>query len=210
MTARAADLWRRGWAMVRGSAAALPARAAGAFARLARDRQGVGAIEFAIIAPILLLLYIGSLEITVGLNVAKRASRAAGSVADITTQQSSVSKTFLAGMPSVATSIFAPYQTTGLTLKVSGITIDASGNPTVTWSWAQDGTRPYAPGTAVTTVPADMKKASSFLVHAELTIPYQLFSFGPDFLPDTLNQITISRDYFYRQRIGTSISCSDC
>jgi Flp pilus assembly protein TadG len=178
--------------------------------RFSRDRSGIGAIEFAILAPVLLLLYLGALETTIALSVAKRASRAAGAVADIITQQTSVSKSVLATMPSAVGAIFAPYSNTGLTLKITGITIDASSKATVTWSWAQDGSTPYAKNSTPTGIPTDMNKASSFLVRTELSIPYQLLRFGPDFLPAGTNTITIARQYFYRQRTGTSIPCGDC
>lgn len=177
---------------------------------LGRDNSGIGAIEFAIIAPVLLLLYLGALETTLGLSAAKRASRASGSIADIVTQQSGVNKTFLATMPSAAGAIFAPFDSSGLTLKITGIAIDSSAKATVAWSWAQDGSKPYGAGTTVSDVPTDMDKASSFLVRTELAIPYTLFNFGPDFLPSGTNTITIARKYFYRQRTGTSIACSDC
>lgn len=178
--------------------------------RLARDRNGVGAIEFAILFPLLVMLYIGAFEITIGLSVSKRVTRAAGSVADLITQQQSVTKSALAQMPSVAAAIFVPYKTTSLTLKITGITVDAGANATVLWSWAQDGTVPYAKNAAVSSVPADMKKANSFLVRTELSIPYTMFLFAPNFMPENMRTITISRSYFYRQRQGDSIPCSDC
>ncbi|HWT56945.1 MAG TPA: TadE/TadG family type IV pilus assembly protein [Rhizobium sp.] len=178
--------------------------------RLTREREGAGAIEFAILFPVLIMLYIGAFEITIGLSVSKRATRAAGTVADVVTQQQSVTKSALAQMPSVANSIFVPYNTTSLTLKITGITIDASANAKVLWSWAQDGTVPYAKNTAVSNVPSDMKTANSFLVRTELSIPYRMFLFAPNFMPDGMRTITISRSYFYRQRQGDSIPCGDC
>ena len=178
--------------------------------RLAHDKSGIGAIEFAILVPVLLMLYLGALQTTLALSAAQRATRAAGTVADLITQQASVNKATLAGMPSVASAIFVPFTITGMTLKITGITIDATSKATVTWSWAQDGTTPYTVGSTVSTVPTDINKASSFLVRAELAAPYQLISFGPDFLPSGYNTITIQRQYFYRQRTGTSIACSDC
>ena len=178
--------------------------------RFGSDRRGVGAIEFAIIVPVLLLLYLGAAETTIALSFAKRASRSAGTIADIVTQQSpSINKAFLAGMPAVATATFAPFGTTGLTLKISGITIDASGKGTVTWSWAQDGSKPYVVNSPVT-VPTDLSTPSSFLVRTELSVPYTLPTFGTGFLPSGTNTISIQRQYFYRQRQGTSIPCNDC
>jgi Flp pilus assembly protein TadG len=178
--------------------------------RLIRDRKGAGAIEFAILFPVLIMLYIGAFEITIGLSVSKRVTRAAGTVADLITQQQSVTKSALAQMPSVATAIFVPYNSTALTMKITGITIDASANAKVLWSWARDGTVPYAKNGTVTNVPSDMKTANSFLVRTELSIPYTMFLFAPNFMPDGMRTITISRSYFYRQRQGDSIPCGDC
>ena len=178
--------------------------------QLARDRDGVGAIEFAILVPVLLLLYLGALQTTLALGVAQRTSRAAGTIADIVTQQSAVTKATLATMPSVANAIFVPYTITGMTLKITGIQIDASSKATVLWSWEQDGTTAYTAGSVVTSVPSEMNKANSFLVRTEMGAPYQLISFGPDFLPKGMNSIVMQRQYFYRQRTGTSITCSDC
>jgi Flp pilus assembly protein TadG len=177
--------------------------------RFGSDRRGVGAIEFAIIVPVLLLLYLGAAETTIALSFAKRASRSAGTIADIVTQKPTVDKNFLATMPAVATATFAPFGTTGLTLKITGITIDASGKGAVTWSWAQDGSKPYVVNSAVT-VPTDLSTPSSFLVRTELSVPYTLPTFGTGFLPSGTNTISIQRQYFYRQRQGTSIPCNDC
>ena len=47
-----------------------------AFSAFWRDRKGTGAIEFAIIAPLLIMAYIGCFEISVGFNVARKVSRA--------------------------------------------------------------------------------------------------------------------------------------
>lgn len=176
--------------------------------RFAGDRDGMGAIEFAILFPILVMLYVGAFEITVGLTISKRASRSASAVADIVTQQQTVTKSWLTDMPNIASAIFVPFGTTGLTMKITGITIDAAANPTVKWSWAQNNTRPYTVGSAVT-VPTDLKKASSFLVRTELTVPYKLLLFAPDLLP-TGSTITMSRTYYYRQRQGDDVSCTDC
>lgn len=184
------------------------ARIRALFLRFTGDREGVGAIEFAILFPILVMLYVGAFEITVGLSVSKRAARSAAAIADVVTQQQSVTKAWLADMPYVASSMFTPFSTTSMSMKITGIAIDASANPTVKWSWAQDNSRPYAVNAAVT-VPTDMKKASSFLVRTELTVPFQLFLFAPNLLPNR-STLTISRTYYYRQRQGDDVTCGDC
>lgn len=178
-------------------------------ARIWRDKEGAGAVEFAILAPILLVLYICAFELTIGLSVAKRATRASGTVADLVTQQTSVTKAYLATMVDVSKAIFVPYGTTGLKLKISGVKIDSAKAAKVVWSWAQDGTKPYAVNTAVT-VPADMLKADSFLVHTELSIPHELMMFMANSMATPTTTVNISREYFFRQRVGDTVPCGDC
>lgn len=178
--------------------------------RFARDRKGVGAIEFAIIFPVLVMLYLGAFEITIGLSVSKRTARAAGSIADIVTQQQSVTKSSLTDIAKAAAPIYSPYDSSGMLVKVTAIQIDGSSNPTVMWSWASTGAAPYAKNSAVSDVPTEMKKANSFLIRSELSIPYALFVFAPNFMPAEMRTITISRSYFYRQRQNDNIPCGDC
>ncbi len=178
--------------------------------RLARDKEGVGAIEFAILFPVLVMLYLGAFEITVGLSVSKRATRAAGAIADIITQQPSVTKSSLTDIAKAATAIFVPYDSSDMTLKVTAVQIDGGTSATVLWSWSSAGGTPYAKNSTVSDVPTEMKKASSFLIRTELSIPYTLFVFAPDFMPASMRTITISRSFFYRQRQGDNILCGDC
>lgn len=177
--------------------------------RLRKDNRGVGAVEFALIAPLLLFLYITSFELTIGLSVSKRVTRSASTIADLVTQQSKVTTSDLQQMTSVANAIFTPYQPQNLKVKVTGVTLDASSNPTVSWSWAQDGSRPYANGSSVN-VPTDMRSANTFLVRAEVSVTHQLLMFMPGLMPSNLQTITLNREFYYRQRVGTSITCDGC
>lgn len=176
---------------------------------LLRDRRGVGAVEFALIAPLLLCLYITAFELTIGLSISKRTTRSASTIADLVTQQTAVTPTWLSTMKDVTASLFAPYIAENLLIKVTGVTIDSSGNPTVAWSWDQSNGRPYAVGSAVN-VPTDMRSASTFVVRAEISVNHTLLMVMPGLLPSKLQTVTISRQYFYRQRVGSTITCSGC
>jgi Flp pilus assembly protein TadG len=180
-------------------------------ARLLSDRRGASAIEFAFLAPILISIYVSSFEITEGYNTAGKVLKAAGTVADIVARQDSVTKSFLNEMVDTAEATIAPHSFDGLTLKITGVTIDSVGNAKVLWSWDQDGNTPYTKGSAVT-VPDDMRSPSSFLVHAEVSVPHTLLLFlssGAGMTRDA-RTITLSREFFYRQRLSNDIACSDC
>ena len=60
--------------------------------RLRRDRTGVAAIEFAFVAPVLLVTYFMTMEISQGLEVSKKTGRIAIIVGDLVTQQQSLNK----------------------------------------------------------------------------------------------------------------------
>lgn len=176
---------------------------------LLTDRSGVGGVEFALIAPLLLCLYITAFELTIGLSVSKRTTRTASTVADLVTQQTAVTPTVLATMKDVANSLFAPYVPQGLSMKITGVMIDAAGSAKVHWSWDQANGRPYAVGSAVA-VPNDMLTPSTFLVRAEVSVTHELFMVMPGLLPSSLQTITLSRQYYYRQRVGSEITCTGC
>lgn len=195
-----------------------PAKGRGVLARLrerlqrfGRERSGASAIEFAFLAPILIAIYVSSFEITTGYSVSQKTLKAAGTIADIVTRQDSVDKAFLSEMIDAAESTIAPSPAQGLTLKITGVTIDSSGNAKVLWSWNESGGAPYAKGATVE-VPADMRKPDSFLVRSELSIQHTMLLFfgSPVGLERSSRTITINREFFYRQRLGTDVPCSDC
>jgi Flp pilus assembly protein TadG len=175
------------------------------------DGSGASAIEFAFIAPILLAIYVSSFEITEGYTTARKVLKAAGTVSDVVTRQSTVNKAFLNDMIDTAEATVAPSSTTGMTMKITGVTIDSAGNAKVLWSWNEVGDAPYVKGSAVT-VPEDMRSPSSFLVHAEVSLPHEILLFlgSPGGFGSETRSITITRDFFYRQRMSEEIACLDC
>jgi hypothetical protein len=55
-----------------------------------------------------------------------------------------------------------------------------------------------------------MRSASTFLVRAEVSVTHQLLMFMPGLMPSSLQTITLNREFYYRQRVGTSITCDGC
>ncbi|CZT33685.1 TadE/TadG family type IV pilus assembly protein [Rhizobium sp. 9140] len=180
------------------------------FGRLARDRRGTSGIEFALIAPILLMIYLGAFELSVGFNMSQKVSQATGTVADILSQKTEVTPTELDGMKNVALSIMAPFSMSKYTLKVSGIRVTAPGVGVVAWSRDENGGTPYAVN-AIVSVPADLTVLNTFVVHSEFTVPYELMLFTPPGMKEnSLAIMNLSENYYYRQRIGLGISCALC
>lgn len=176
-------------------------------ARFRDDRRGIGAVEFALLFPILLFAYLAAFEFTIGFSVMKRATAAASSVADLVSQQKQdVDKAFMVRMNQFAAATFAPYSSSGLELIISGIAVDNNGNATISWSWKNDNTAPYGKGSPVSI--GAFAQANTFLIHAELSIEHDILTYIPGW---NLTGWTFDRDYYFRQREGEDgIACKDC
>ena len=176
--------------------------------RLSSDRRGVGGVEFALVAPLLIMAYIGAFELSVGLNVVRKVARASSAVADLVSQESSLDTNFLDNMDKVAESILSPYAGTNYTLKITGIQVTGTTTGTILWSRDQDGGTPY-PANSTTTVPSDLEAVNAFVIRTELVVPHELLLLSQD-LSSNVSSIDLSKTSYYRQRRGTSIACTDC
>jgi Flp pilus assembly protein TadG len=174
-----------------------------------RNNDGVGAVEFALIAPVLIILYIGSLEVSVAMSVNKKLARAASTVADLITQENSVNKTYLESMVNVGQSVMTPFRSDGLKVKVTGISVDSAGQATASWSWQDDNSRPYAVG-SVQSLPTDLAIPNTFLVRTELEFDHQLLLVMPGLSDVDIRTLNMKKTYHLRQRLGDSIPCSNC
>jgi len=179
--------------------------------KLRGDRSGVGAVEFALIAPVLIVLYMGSLEVSVAMSVNKKLARAASTVADLVTQdqKDGVNKAFLQSMLNVAQSVMTPFRSDGIKVKITGISINGAGAATADWSWQEDNTRPYTVG-STQALPADLAIPNTFLVRTEVEFDHDLLLIMPDIQDVDFRTIHMKKTYHLRQRVGDKIPCKDC
>jgi Flp pilus assembly protein TadG len=110
------------------------------------DAQAVAAVEFAIVLPFMLLLYIGGVELGNGMAINVKVSATTHSVADMVSQNTQISAAQMQTILGASTAIIAPYRTTDssgnslITVTVSEVSTDGSGNATVQWSQSYNGT----------------------------------------------------------------------
>ncbi|MCA1968221.1 unnamed protein product [Ciceribacter sp. T2.26MG-112.2] len=184
-------------------------RLTSALRRMRDDRSGIGGVEFALIAPLLLVLYLAAFELTLAFNTSKRATVSASTVADLVSRTDKVVKDDLDDMIDVVSAIFAPYDPYKLALNITGVKVDSAKAASVAWSWSNSGSAPYAVGATVP-VPADMLEADIFLIRTELTVSHELLMYLPALSGSTIRELTITREFYFRQRVNTDITCSDC
>ncbi len=141
--------------------------------RFRKAQDGLSAVEFAMVLPILILLFFGTVELTQAVSANRRLIMGTRAGADLTSQSSSLADADFTDVYAAVTDVLSPYSLTAGTMIVSGISIDTKGVATVSWSKSAYAT-PRACGSAVT-LPSGIKPAlgaTGFVVLSEGTLTY--------------------------------------
>jgi Flp pilus assembly protein TadG len=136
----------------------------------ARDRDGIAAIEFALVVPFMATLYLGSVELGNGLAIQFKATLAARTVTDLGSQYASISNSDMSSILGAAAAVVTPYSSAAMVVTLSEITTNGNGQGTVTWSDSRNGT-PRAVGSTVT-LPSNLQQANITVLYGEVTYPY--------------------------------------
>src|SRR5262245_13872405 len=87
--------------------------------RFARDRHGVSAIEFAIVLPFMLFLYIGGVEIGQGYQIQFKVTETARTVTDLASQYISLNSSTMSSILNASSTVVSPYSSSNMTVTVS-------------------------------------------------------------------------------------------
>ena len=79
-------------------------------ARLRSDESGVSAVEFALLLPLMLMLYLGTAEVSLGIGVDRKVTLTSRTVADLASQVSSISSADMSNILGAASSVIAPHR----------------------------------------------------------------------------------------------------
>ncbi len=173
--------------------------------RFWRDQRGVSAVEFALIAPILITFYFGMAETTQAMMAKRRASHVASTIGDLIAQDQSVTPAEFTDTWTIGTALLSPFPTSGkLGMRISSVTANSAGTVKIDWSCAGGtGLSAKTAGATWTGIPAGLIAAGQSLVIAETLYPYD--SPIKKYVPDTLNFADI---YYLRPRKITTVQRS--
>jgi Flp pilus assembly protein TadG len=167
--------------------------------RFARDRRGVSAVEFAIVLPFMLTLYLGGVEVGDGMAIQFKTTIAARTVSDLASQYLTISDTDMSSILSAASSVVAPYSATSMAVTVSEITTDSKSKATITWSNSLNGTAHAC--NSVVTLPTNLQTPNISLIWGEVTYPYK-----PQMGYVLTGTINIYQSVYFYPRLANSIS----
>ncbi len=158
------------------------------------DKQGMAAIEFAMIVPIMLAMFIGTIEFSQAITVDRRITQIASSTADLVAREKTITTGQLNNITEIAKVLMRPYSTTPLriTLTSVGANITTPTTQKVCWTHNFQGGATSRAKNSSYTLPDGIVDAGGSVVMAEVSYEYTplIFSY---YMPG----ITTLKDKFY-------------
>jgi Flp pilus assembly protein TadG len=138
--------------------------------RFAGECRGVTAVEFAMLLPVMLTLYLGSVETSQGVATQRKVALTAHTLADVATQYTDITNADMSNILNAGSAIIAPYPSADLTEVVSELSINAQGQATVVWSDTLGGTA-LTVGQVVN-IPSALAAPNTYLIMAQTHYNY--------------------------------------
>ena len=92
--------------------------------RFLSDTKAVSAVEFALIAPILVSLYLAAAELSTALTAQRKVTQVATMVADLVTQDDFITSAELTDIYNAADAVLAPFGGANLNLRITSLRLD--------------------------------------------------------------------------------------
>ena len=152
-------------------------RARSSALELIGDRRGIAAIEFAMIVPIMLVMFFGVVEFSSAVAVDRKVTLMAHTLSDLTSQSPAigVSDADIANFFAASVGIMTPYAAGPTQAVLSELYIDGTTNPPqarVQWSKGYQGGVARAQKSKVLTVPPALMVGGTYLIFSEVSYLY--------------------------------------
>ncbi|RWP39069.1 MAG: pilus assembly protein [Mesorhizobium sp.] len=188
--------------------------------RFCRDCRGVAAVEFAFIVPVLLMMYFLTMEASQAIETNKKVSRIGSMVADLVTQQQTVTPAELDAIMQIGNSTLQPYNRSTPEITITAIEVTNEPTPRVLVAWSRkmvgDAFSAGAAKNSVTTVAPQLEVKGTFLVRVESNLAYEpIITWSADSekrlgFSSAFNSISMGETYYLRPRRSPTITCDTC
>lgn len=177
--------------------------------RMVNNEQGVAAIEFALCVTVLMLFFLGSVELTRYILIVQKLEKTVSMITDVTTQTDPNSAPLTASTMQqifTATSDMMkpyPFGANGLVI-VTDVTKTGTANPVINWQYCNGGgtlSATSAIGTAkgaTATLPAGFSMAAG----EEVVIGEIFYQFSPITTQEIVPATTVYRTAVFMPRLG--------
>jgi Flp pilus assembly protein TadG len=161
------------------------------------DGRGLAATEFAVIVPLMLVMFFGTVEFSSAVAIDRKVTLMARTLSDLTSQSTSVGDTDMTNFFAASTAIMTPYDATPASSTITELYVDPSTlQAHVQWS---KGSAPRTAKSAVT-IPSTLAIAGTYLIFSEVS-----YTYTPSVGYVLKNSITLSDVAYTRPRQSTCV-----
>jgi Flp pilus assembly protein TadG len=139
--------------------------------RLGRETRGVAAVEFAIILPLMTILYLGVVETATALIADRKTTAMASTAADLAAQAMVLTNSDISDIFGAARAIMQPYDASSIQIRITSASDQGNGKVRVDWSDGHNMT-PRSKGQTIT-VPDNIVFANGSVIIAEVAYTYK-------------------------------------
>lgn len=143
-------------------------------AKLRQNQRGTSLLEFAIVLPVLLVMFLGGYQLSDAMACKRRVTIMTRAMADITSQYRSMTEAQMTSILAASTQIMAPYSTAKAQVRISQVTVHPSGLIfKIDWSRGRNvAPREQDKWYLITGLPAAFRKPDSSFIYAESSYSY--------------------------------------
>ena len=164
-----------------------------------RDNSAVTAVEFAFIAPVMIVIAFGVIVLSNAFDCYSKVQAMAATAADITSQNDEFSDTDRDNVFAASKSVLYPYGQSNAVIILSSIVDDGKGSTKVEWSDATDG-NPIPYKTAVT-LPSGVIAPGGSVIMANVS-----YTYTPPAISDIVGTLTFQETVYAVPRASAQVA----
>jgi Flp pilus assembly protein TadG len=166
-------------------------------------REGVAAIEFAMVAPLMLLLFVGSVEFSQALTVDRRVTQIASSTADLVAREKSITTADMEGIMDIIDHLMSPYDNSRLRVTLLNVysAMNNAGDVKVCWSYNHNGGANTYSDQQAYSLPSGILGTGASTIVAEVVYEYQPLIFNM-FIESAFR---MEERFFLKPRLSNSV-----
>lgn len=188
--------------------------------KFADDASGLAAVEFALIAPIMMLLFFGLVEVCNALNAHQKVTTVASTAADLVGQAKQLSAADMADVFAASSAIMAPFSTNNMSIVITSIGGSGQRNVgTVLWSVTNGHGTPHTAGDPITVGnPAELGSDDTGLLPAScasgaqcsLILAEVSYNYTSPYGQVIVGQLPMNDSFYTKPRRVIAVACNNC
>lgn len=174
-----------------------------------KNIRGVAAVEFALLAPILLLLFLGGFELSRYILLYQKVSKTASSMSDLISRSPNVTEAYISSTFNAVEHLFSPYYDQSQIKVIITSVMNDGTNDFVNWQRCGGGTLVATSGLGEVGDVASLPDGFELEGDEDTIIAEVFFDFVPIIAPDVVGPDVLYKIRFTKPRLGALITIDD-